>query len=105
MRHLDQRTALARITILALRDIEPGEELLATYVNPNDPAWQRRRNLREWGFGTCECERCLKEEKTEVEGEVVGGGDAAAAAATAAAALGGGDLQDLEKELKERLGL
>ena len=45
----------------------------------------------------------MKEEKTEVEGEV-GGGEGAAGAA-AAAALGGGDLQDLEKELKERLGL
>ncbi|KAI8996255.1 SET domain-containing protein [Trametes punicea] len=63
VRHLDQRTALSRITVLARRDIGPGEELTITYVNPELPLEQRRRQLMEWGFGKCMCERCVSEER------------------------------------------
>ena len=35
MRHLDQRAALSRITVIAKRDIAVGEELLVTYVDPS----------------------------------------------------------------------
>ena len=45
VRHLDQRTALSRITVIARRNIAAGEELFITYVNPDLPLEQRRRNL------------------------------------------------------------
>lgn len=62
VRHLDQRTALSRITVIARRDIEPGEELFITYVNPQMPLENRRKQLLEWGFGECKCSRCTAEE-------------------------------------------
>ncbi|KAF8217601.1 hypothetical protein K438DRAFT_4577 [Mycena galopus ATCC 62051] len=46
VRHLDQRRALVRITVRALTDIEPGKELLITYVDhvagtrSTAPRWQ-----------------------------------------------------------------
>ena len=63
VRHFDQKTALSRITLISRRDIEVGEELLVTYVNPALGVWERRRSLEEWGFGLCQCERCILEEK------------------------------------------
>jgi hypothetical protein len=63
VRHLDQRNALSRITMVTLRDIEPGEELFITYTNPRVPLESRRQHLLEWGFGTCDCPRCQTEEK------------------------------------------
>ena len=49
--------------MVALREIEPGEELFITYTNPRVPLENRRQHLLEWGFGTCDCSRCLMEEK------------------------------------------
>ncbi|KAI0633060.1 SET domain-containing protein [Trametes polyzona] len=93
VRHLDKRTALSRITVLALRDIAPGEELFITYVNPELPLEQRRRQLMEWGFGKCTCDRCMKEER---ERKATGAeSDVAKAEETA----------DLEAELKAGLGV
>lgn len=43
--------------------IEPGDELLITYVDPRGNYKERRRRLLEWGFGPCQCERCLAEER------------------------------------------
>lgn len=63
VRHLDKRTALARITVLAKRPIKAGEELLVTYVNPEMGVQARRQELRAWGFGDCLCSRCVKEAK------------------------------------------
>lgn len=63
MRHFDQRTALARITVVAKRAIEPGEELLITYVDPRYGYRERHKRLLEWGFGPCQCGRCLAEER------------------------------------------
>lgn len=63
IRHLDQRTALSRITVIARRNIEPGEELYISYVNPGLPLETRRQQLLEWGFGECKCSRCSTEEK------------------------------------------
>ena len=91
-RHFDQRTALSRITLVARRDIAPGEELLITYVNPELPVEQRRRGLMEWGFGKCMCERCVKEERERKDA-----GDTAGAEEGANA--------DLEAELKAGLGV
>ncbi|EKM52389.1 uncharacterized protein PHACADRAFT_148986 [Phanerochaete carnosa HHB-10118-sp] len=62
-RHLDQRSALSRITVVVRRDIEVGEELFISYVNPDLPLEGRRRQLLEWGFGTCQCPRCVMEEQ------------------------------------------
>jgi hypothetical protein len=66
VRHLEQRTSLARITLLAKRAIQRGEELLVTYVNPEMGVRDRRRELEGWGFGECVCERCVEEGKEGV---------------------------------------
>ncbi|KAJ3007668.1 hypothetical protein NUW54_g3456 [Trametes sanguinea] len=92
VRHLDQRTALSRITVLARRDIAAGEELTITYVNPELPLEQRRRQLMEWGFGKCMCERCVREEREKK----ATGGDADNERA---------EDVDLEAELKAGLGV
>ncbi|KAL4065513.1 hypothetical protein V8B97DRAFT_1166233 [Scleroderma yunnanense] len=63
VRHLDQRNALSRITVLAKKDINPREELLITYTDPSCSLRDRRRRLAEWGFGLCQCERCVAEEE------------------------------------------
>ncbi|KAF9221748.1 SET domain-containing protein [Gyrodon lividus] len=65
VRHFDQRSALARITVFATTAIKPGEEFLITYVDPRSNYKERRRRLLEWGFGPCRCVRCLAEEKEE----------------------------------------
>jgi len=91
VRHLDTRTALARITVRALRAIAPGEELCVTYVDPALPLRARRDALRAWGFGVCRCERCVREEAE--------GADAAEAEGVP------GGLHDLENELKAGLGV
>ncbi|KAJ3866203.1 hypothetical protein EV359DRAFT_37122 [Lentinula novae-zelandiae] len=99
IRHLDQRTALSRITAISMRDIEPGEELFITYVNPTMSVEQRRDELEQWGFGRCECARCVKEEREEIEAKshVVGeGGDEDLLKFSQA---------DLERELKIGLGV
>lgn len=86
VRHLDQRTALSRITIVAKRNIAAGEELLITYVDPSLGVRKRRAQLGAWGFGECKCERCIEEEKEL-------GTDKTA------------DMDDLERELKVGLGV
>jgi hypothetical protein len=69
VRHLDQRTALSKITLIAQQTILPGEELTISYVNPDLPLAKRRRMLGDWGFGKCTCEKCVKEEKEAKEKE------------------------------------
>ena len=49
--HLDQRTALSRITVIARCDIAVVEELVATYVDPSLGVCERRSQLVAWGFG------------------------------------------------------
>ena len=90
VRHLDQRTALSRITIVTKRPIKKGEELLISYVNPELRYETRQSELQGWGFGSCRCERCLEEEKQvkeEPEVPVPSG------------------MEDLESELKAGLGV
>ena len=85
-RHLDTRTALARLTMLARRDIAPGEELAVAYVDPGEEVRVRRAWLRGWGFGLCKCTRCVEEEGAD-------GG------------VGEGDAEgDLGREIKAGLG-
>ncbi|KAA1474144.1 SET domain-containing protein [Dentipellis sp. KUC8613] len=93
VRHLDPRTALARITLLAKRDLAPGDELLVTYVDPSLGLRARREGLGAWGFGVCRCERCVEEEKA---GAAEGEGKEAAPAE---------GMEDLERELKAGLGV
>lgn len=63
IRHFDQHAALSRITVVSRAAIEPGDELLITYVDPLSNFKERHRRLLEWGFGPCRCDRCLVEEK------------------------------------------
>lgn len=91
-RHLDRRTALSRITLCAKRDIGAGEELTVSYVDPEMGLRSRRAGLLMWGFGQCQCERCVREEAEEAAngGEQNEKKDA---------------MVELEKELKAGLGL
>ncbi|KAK2465558.1 hypothetical protein APHAL10511_002450 [Amanita phalloides] len=90
VRHLDQRTALARITVLAKTDIKAGQELAVTYVNPELGLKARQEALEAWGFGECRCERCLEEEMKFGKAALIEKKD---------------EMDDLEKELKAGLGV
>jgi hypothetical protein len=91
IRHLDQRNNLSRITVIARRDIEVGEELSITYVNPSKGVRTRRRELAAWGFGACDCKRCVAEEKEMKEQGTWMDGEE--------------DGETMERELKSGLGL
>ncbi|PCH43168.1 SET domain-containing protein [Wolfiporia cocos MD-104 SS10] len=86
-RHLDQRNALSRINMIARREVEPGEEIFITYVNPELPVHQRRLEIQEWGFD-CNCTRCVEELKAASHTEHTESG-----------------MEDLERELKAGLGV
>ena len=88
VRHMDQRYALSRITVIAKRPIKTGEELLITYVNPKLGYRARQDELRGWGFGACVCSRCIEEAKMMRQ-----------ASAT------NDELDDLASELKAGLGV
>ncbi|KAF9512819.1 hypothetical protein BS47DRAFT_1344910 [Hydnum rufescens UP504] len=60
-----------RITIIAKSAIPEGEELVVSYVDPSQDVWTRRRMLKEWGFGTCLCARCVQEAESS---KAAGGG-------------------------------
>jgi hypothetical protein len=106
---LDQRTALARITVIAKEDIEPGEELCITYVNPQLRVRSRQNELEAWGFGKCTCARCVKEEKEERIKEQQKQRTKSESGTTAEDANGEEkeemDMAVLEKELKAGLGV
>ncbi|KAJ3201338.1 hypothetical protein HDU67_001396 [Dinochytrium kinnereticum] len=44
-------------TLIALRDVEAGEEILTSYIDPFHPPEERRERLRRYGF-ECHCGRC-----------------------------------------------
>lgn len=46
-----------RLTIHALRDIQPGEELNTSYIDICHPTAVRRQMLKDWGF-KCRCSAC-----------------------------------------------
>lgn len=48
---------IKRLTIHALRTIQPGEELHTSYIDILHRTVERRRILRHWGF-ECECNTC-----------------------------------------------
>ncbi|KAK5631124.1 hypothetical protein RRF57_006839 [Xylaria bambusicola] len=43
--------------VVAVRDIQPGEELSIAYIDPVLPQSERQKRLKSWGF-ECSCERC-----------------------------------------------
>ncbi|KDQ55937.1 hypothetical protein JAAARDRAFT_36713 [Jaapia argillacea MUCL 33604] len=88
VRHLDQRTALSRITLIAKAEIDVGQELLVSYVDPTVSVTERRGLLPQWGFGNCQCERCVEEEKALPDDK-----------------KGAGAMDDLASELKAGLGV
>lgn len=49
--------SLNRLTIHALRDIRPGEELNTSYIDICHPTAARRQILKDWGF-KCGCAAC-----------------------------------------------
>ncbi|CAE6421376.1 unnamed protein product [Rhizoctonia solani] len=55
----------SRITIVATSPIPAGVELVVSYVDPSLDLRSRRRELRAWDFGVCQCGRCLEEEKAD----------------------------------------
>ena len=63
-----------------------------TYVNPNNGVRARQKELQQWGFGKCTCERCVKEAK-DIKIEEVD------------ESSGPFEMNDLEKELKAGFGL
>ncbi|KAK6074443.1 set domain-containing protein 5 [Seiridium cupressi] len=48
---------IGRMTIHALRDIKPGEELNTSYIDICHPTAARRQILKKWGFN-CQCSAC-----------------------------------------------
>ena len=98
VRHLDQRTALSRITVIAKRDIEVGEELVVTYVDPSLGVRERRSQLVAWGFGQCDCERCRVEEERQGKSCEDEGVEEVETKERS-------DMDDLERELKAGLGV
>jgi hypothetical protein len=97
VRHVDQRTALSRITVIAKRNIAVGEELVVTYVDPSLGVRERRSQLVAWGFGQCDCERCVEEERGGKSREDEGEGKGEIKERS--------DMDDLESELKAGLGV
>lgn len=50
---------IMRLTIHALKDIQPGEEIYTSYIDICHPTPERRRILRHWGF-KCRCLACTR---------------------------------------------
>ncbi|KAG8908244.1 SET domain-containing protein 5 [Tulasnella sp. 403] len=73
VRHIDGSQAPGRITIVATRDIPAGDEILVCYVDPSYSVRRRQRELNSWGFGPCDCARCVEE--TNELGEAAGSED------------------------------
>lgn len=55
---------------VALKDIQPNEELTISYIEIDEPYEQRQESLKNYGF-QCTCPRCLRE-KTVIGGSVEG---------------------------------
>lgn len=64
IRHVPERGILAsmKVAALALRDVEKGEELLISYIDPSTRLGRRQLLLyRDYCFGPCICEKCKAE--------------------------------------------
>ncbi|KAH7099037.1 hypothetical protein BKA62DRAFT_711182 [Auriculariales sp. MPI-PUGE-AT-0066] len=112
-KHVEQRTALSRLSVISHRDLEAGEELTISYVDPSHPVHARRLNLRAWGIPHCDCKQCTDQEKElKDKGEWVDETTANSTAVPAAVAptadgsdpMPQKDLDNLEGEIKQHLG-
>ncbi|KAF8309730.1 SET domain-containing protein [Clavulina sp. PMI_390] len=52
----------APLKVVALRDLQPGEQILNSYVDVTMSGWKRRKELKETYLFDCACELCQKEE-------------------------------------------
>ncbi|EJD50723.1 hypothetical protein AURDEDRAFT_182119 [Auricularia subglabra TFB-10046 SS5] len=111
-RHMDPRTALARLAVVPLWPLKPGQELTITYVDPKMGVVARRAELQAWGIARCDCTRCLEEEKLPPEmqaktAEVPPGPPPGIDFGNGEGKVEGAlfDAGDLEKELKSHLHL
>ena len=50
--------------MVALKDIEIGEELVHTYIDNEEPYDIRKEDLKEYGF-ECDCPKCKEESAFE----------------------------------------
>lgn len=50
----------SRAVLVALRDIQAGEELFHSYIENEDTLEERQEELREYGF-ICDCPKCAEE--------------------------------------------
>lgn len=57
-------TVTGMLTVHALRNIEPDEELLTSYINICHNTTKRRQLLRHWAFH-CECDACASSNKDQ----------------------------------------
>ncbi|KAI0534918.1 hypothetical protein GGR58DRAFT_29962 [Xylaria digitata] len=54
--------------VVAVRDVQPGEELSVAYIDPVLTRSERMRRLKSWGF-ECTCERCTANETQVAESD------------------------------------
>jgi len=62
---------VARVSIKALRDIEEGEEIFVSYVQPSLGVRERRQELKSWGIAECKCGRCIREDEELSKGSAL----------------------------------
>jgi hypothetical protein len=53
---LDDRTS-----VITIRDIKAGEEVVISYIDEDAPRLERQSQLKDYGF-VCKCEACLSED-------------------------------------------
>lgn len=82
--------------MIAKKDINVGEELFISYADPEMDVKARRAKLEGWGFGMCQCRRCVEEAKTYKTSR---------AFETDTERGKGFEMDDLENELKAGLGV
>ncbi|EAS02622.2 SET domain protein (macronuclear) [Tetrahymena thermophila SB210] len=57
---------LPQVRVIAIRDIEQGEEIMNSYIDTKKDLDFRRRFLKQNYFFLCECKRCIKEQNEGV---------------------------------------
>jgi SET domain-containing protein len=51
------------VQLVALREIQEGEEVFISYIDEDDPVDVRREQLKSRYFFDCNCERCVRQKK------------------------------------------
>lgn len=52
------RSTNETLDVVAIRPIQPGDELHISYIDESEPRAQRQRKLLKYYQFTCECEKC-----------------------------------------------